>query len=358
MTDATESPRVLLHIGLHKTGTRFLQREVFGQLDPARFDYNPKPLWPAVRQAVRHPGDAPRLAEARRAVADWRAAADGRTLILSEPHISGDMYGSHHDHADNLALMRELFPDAAIVFFVRNQADWLQSAYRQHLAKGKPVPIEVFLNHHDGTFRPRVAREVFGARNVEALGLCFLDIYRAYAAAYGPERVYLARQEDLRTRPADVRALLAAALGLDSLPERPAPRGHNRSYSALAIQLFHPSVLRRYPPPGPGDGHGRRIPQWLNDILSVFRRLRRGFIQHGFDRLVYRDWDLLARHDMRARIDAHYAAENAELKRIAHRILEAGPRAMAAAGDAAGRETTRAGASPSVDGGPASSPGG
>lgn len=329
MTDQTERPRVLLHIGLHKTGTRFLQREVFGQLDPARFNYNPKPLWPTLRQAVRHPGDDRLAADARAAVDRWRASGDERTLVISEPHISGDMYGSHHDHADNLALVHQLFPEASILFFVRNQADWLQSAYRQHLAKGKPVPIEVFLNHYAGSFRPRVAREVFGARNIEALSLRFLDIYRAYAETYGAGRVYLARQEDLRSRPDDVRALLAGALGLPALPERPAQRGHNRSYSALAIHLFHPSVLRRYPPPGPDDAGGRGIPQRLNDALGVLRRLRRGFIQHAFDRLIYRDWDLLARHDMRARIDAHYAEENAQLERIAHRMLEDGPAAMA-----------------------------
>ncbi|MFP4696516.1 hypothetical protein [Thiohalospira sp.] len=46
----TGRPKVLLHIGLHKTGTRFLQREVFGQLDPTQFSVNPEPLWPAVRQ--------------------------------------------------------------------------------------------------------------------------------------------------------------------------------------------------------------------------------------------------------------------------------------------------------------------
>ena len=314
-------PRVLLHIGLHKTGTRFLQREVFGQLDPAAYNVNPEPLWPALRQAVRHPDDSERLERARAAVADWRASGDERTLVISEPHISGDMYGSHHDYADNLALMQELFPEARVLFFVRDQADWLQSAYRQHLAKGKPVPIEVFLNFYDGEFRPRVAREVYGARNVEALTLRFLAIYRAYAEAFGDEAVYLLRQEDLRARPDAVKALIADALGLTALPEPPKERGHNRSYSALAIHLFHPGVLRRFPPPGPEDAGGRRIPQWLNDLLGPLRRLRRGLIQHGFDRVIYRDWDLLARHGMRERIQAHYAAENAELERIARRQL-------------------------------------
>jgi hypothetical protein len=323
------APRVILHIGLHKTGTRFLQREVFGQLDSQRFNYNPEPLWPVLRQAMRHPGDAERAERAREVVAQWRASGDDRTLIISEPHISGDMYGNHHDYAENLALVHELFPEARIIFFVRKQSDWLQSAYRQHLTKGKPVPIEVFLNFYHGDFRPRVARKVYGARNVEALNLRFLEIYRAYARAFRPDRVYLLRQEDLRKRQMEVKGLIAGLLGLKALPEPPRERRHNRSYSALAIHLFHPSVLLRYPRPGPQSAGGKRIPQWLNDVLGPLRRLRRNIIQHIFDKTVYRDWDLLARHGMRERIEAHYAEENAELERIATRILENGPEAMA-----------------------------
>ena len=328
-SDQETRPRVILHIGLHKTGTRFLQREVFGQLNQEQFNYNPEPLWPELRQAVRRPGDAELAARAREAVAQWRASGDHRTLVLSEPHISGDMYGNHHDYAKNLELVRELFPEARIIFFVRKQSDWLQSAYRQHLVKGKPIPIEVFLNFYHGEFRPRVAREVYGARNVEALSLRFLEIYRAYTRIFGPDKVCLLRQEDLRKRSAEVKALIAGLLGLDSLPEPPREKRHNRSYSALAIHLFHPSVLLRYPRPGPENARGRRIPQWLNDILGPLRRLRRNIIQHVFDRIMYKDWDLLARHGMRERIEAHYAEENAEMERIASAILENGPAAAA-----------------------------
>jgi hypothetical protein len=173
-----------------------------------------------------------------------------------------------------------------------------------------------------------VARKVYGARNVEALNLRFLEIYRAYARKFGPGRVYLLRQEDLRKRQMEVKGLIAGLLGLKALPEPPRERRHNRSYSALAIHLFHPSVLRRYPRPGPENAGGRGIPQWLNDFLGPLRRLRRNIIQHVFDRVIYKDWDLLSRHGMRERIEAHYAEENAELERIATTILEKGPEAM------------------------------
>lgn len=314
------SRQVVIHIGLHKTGTRFLQRMVFRQLDPARFNVNPDTLLLPVRAAVRAPENAALAQAAQDAVAAWRASDDHRMLVLSEPHVSGDMYSSHQGYRQNLALIRELFPEARIVFFVRRQSDWLQSAYRQHLVRGRAVPIEVFLNFYDGEFRPRLHRWVYGSRNVEALTLRFLDIYRAYAEAYGEERVFLFRQEDLRKRADTVKQRLAEVLGLPELPEVPRERSQNRSYSALAIYLFHPGVRRPRPTPGPDDigPPPKRRFSWLR---RKARRIRRTLIQYGFDPLIYVDWDLLAKGGMRERIEAHYAKEDEEIKAIAERCL-------------------------------------
>lgn len=319
MKMADRRRHVLIHIGLHKTGTRYLQREVFGRLDRKRFNVNPPELWRALRRAVREPGNAESAAAAADAVDAWRRHADGRDLILSEPHISGDMYSGHADCATNAALTARLFPEAQIIYFVRNQADWLQSAYRQQLWRGASVPMHVFLNFYEGEFQPRLHRWTYGARTVEALNQRFFGVYEAFAAHYGPQRVHLFRQEDLRSHAAMVRARLAELLGVGSLPA-PAKRGHNRSYSALAIRLFHPGTTRRMPPPGVADtgASTRKFPR----ASGLLRRLRRIAVQHVFDRMFYHDWDLLAEDDLRSRLDEHYASENASLHSLALRTLE------------------------------------
>jgi hypothetical protein len=319
-------PGVVLHIGLHKTGTRFLQREVFRNLDSSRFSVNPDPLWSKLRTAMRNPGSAEPAVAAREAVHAWRRSGDKRMLVISEPHISGDMYSSHLDSDVNVSLIKELFPEAVILFFVRNQADWLQSAYRQQLVKGRGRPIEVFLNYYDGDFRHRLDRHVHGIRNVEALNLRFLHIYQAYATVYGPNRVYLFRQEDLRNSADAVKARLAEALGIDRLPLFPGEKTHNRSFSALAINLFFPGVRKSYPRPTKMDAGERK--RHFNFVTSQFRRLRQGFIQHVFDRFIYHDWDLLQKEGMRERINRHYLQENEEIKKIAGIVLEEGPGAV------------------------------
>lgn len=317
-------PSVVLHIGLHKTATRYLQRAVFRQLDDERFLVNPEPLFHDLRQAARHPGDEQWARAAESAAREARRQAGQRTLVVSDPSISGDMFSSHADYRENLDLVHGLFPEARIIYFVRRQSDWLQSAYRQSLVKGKGAPIEQFLNFRDGEFRPRPGRRVNGIRVIEALSLRFLDIYRAYAERFGPEHVYLFRQEDLRQRPDAVAARLAEALGIPELPPSPQRVSGNRSFSALAIRLFFPGV-RQMPTEGEMDISEHNAPGRWPRLTSLGRKLRTTFVRHVFDRLVYKDWDLLRAHGMRRILESHYDSEFATLTMVAERVLDEGP---------------------------------
>lgn len=313
-------PDVVLHIGLHKAATRFLQREVFANLPKERFLFNPPDLIPALKQALRCPGPDT-YAVARSAAADAVHQAGERTLLVSEPTISGDMYSAHDDWLTNRDLVRELFPQARIIYFTRRQSAWLQSAYRQQLAKGAAVPIETFLNYRDGAFQQRPARFVGGARSTNARDLRFLEIYVGYAAAFGAGNVYLFRHEDLSRQAAAVYARLCEALAIPDLPDVSARRRHNRAFSAFAIRLFFPGVHRTPRTMGRIE-YSSRLGERLDRTL---RRIRTGFIQHVFDRLIYRDWDLLAAHGMREQLDGWYDAENRLIERVAREILASGP---------------------------------
>jgi hypothetical protein len=346
VTDQANKQRTVLHIGLHKTATRFLQRAVFRSLDSRQFLVNPEVLEKPLKRALRSPGAA-NVEAAHAAAAAARDQAGTRTLVISDPTISGDMYSSHEDYQRNLELVHDLFPEARVIYFVRRQSDWLLSAYRQALVKGPGMPIERFLNHYEGEFRPRVARRVHGVRNVEALTLRFLDIYRAYADRFGPEQVYLFRQEDLRHDRDAVYARLAEALGLEALPRLPERVSGNRGFSALAIRLFFAGTGRTPRPPRPEDAEP---PAPATRRRHPMRRLRTAFIRHVFDKLIYKDWDLLAHDGMRARLDAHYADDFETLARVAHTVLREGPgpaaRARAAGGEGPSGASRSAAATP------------
>ncbi len=314
------SPDVVLHIGLHKTATRFLQRAVFARLDSQRFLVNPPGLNRALKQALWYPSEETR-ARAREAVARARDEAGSRTLLVSEPAISGDMYSSHEDWEENLGVVHDLFPEARIIYFVRRQSDWLHSAYRQSLVKGPGVPIGFFLNFRDGEFRTRPARMIGRARNLNALELRFLDIYIGYANKFGARNVYLFRQEDLKQCSESVYLRLAQALGLDAIPELPKKVSSNPAFSALGISIFFPGTHRRVDRIRPVRAHGR----FEARIDRRLKRIRTAIVRHVFDKIIYRDWDLLAQENLREKLDGHYQAEWRLLSEAAREILADGP---------------------------------
>lgn len=310
------SNKVYIHIGLHKTATRFLQRSVFSTLDGQRFNNNPKDFLRALLNLLRDPNDALR----RRAFEDEykRVTSDPRDLLISLPDISGDMYNSHQNARANLDIIKQYFPEARIMYFVRRHSDWLLSAYRQSMQKGPIHPIEVFLNFYDGEFQRKTYIYRGGMRNVDALGLRLFEIYQIWADAYRPENVWLIRYEDFRKDRRRTGELLAEWLQVEALP--PAKGGntrHNRSFSALAVQLFGGGAeAPRTPPKG-----SNKRKKWLGQRWPVHlvRNLRRIFIRKIFDRIIYKDWDMLARGGMREKLDNFYEEENRRLEQHARR---------------------------------------
>lgn len=306
--------KIYIHIGLHKTATRFLQRSVFKHLDSKEFYYNPEPFTDSLYRYIRDPDNA--QMKSRYDSEYEKLATDTRHLLISLPDISGDMYNSHDNSQIALAILREKFPRARILFFVRDQADWLLSAYRQSIQKGVFGPIEVFLNFYDGQFQKKTAQRRGGMRNVDALGLKFLEIYQDYVHVYDRDQVFLVRYEDFRAQRDAVVKRLAIWLDLETLPVHlDGKKRHNRSFSALAINLFCNGM---HPPKTPPRGSAT-VSVWQKKYspMRIVRNLRRLFIKKVFDRIVYKDWDLLARNNMRTIIDEHYRQENQKIKEYA-----------------------------------------
>ncbi len=316
--ETSMSREVILHIGLHKTATRFLQRAVFNNLDSGTFEVNPEPFTELLHQHMRRPDDVALTEKFSRAAA--ALVDDPRKLLISLPDISGDMYNSHDNYLANRDVVKKLFPEAKVIYFVRNQADWLVSAYRQSMQKGACGPIEVFLNYRDGEFQPKRARYLGNMRNVNALDQRFYAIYEAYAEAYGADNVYLVRYEDFRRNRQGVVDVLCQALGIDSLPVSQPSSTPNRSFSALALNLFCSGFwLRMFPPRASDKPRG---PAWLRRYgpTRLLRVLRRHFIRKIWDRLWYVDWDLLAKDRMRERLNEHYTTENEKIRSAARAV--------------------------------------
>jgi hypothetical protein len=217
--------RPLLHIGYHKTGTTWLQRNVFPD-EGMGFAYvgDPRAVLSAFfvnpfdfRAEVAWRGFRPRIE---------RAEERGLLPVISHERLSGSPYAGGHDSravADRLA---ETFPDARILVAIREQKSMILSVYKQYLGFGGAASLEQFLKAPAGINRSPVFRHNFFE---------YHRLIGYYRSLFGAGNVLALPYEILRSRPAD---FLGRITGFLDLPDAVPPPGRdNISPSALSLSL-------------------------------------------------------------------------------------------------------------------------
>lgn len=217
---------VVFHIGYPKTGTTTLQKSFF---DDRRVYYLGKML-----RGGKHAADS-RTEPSIRLVMDLLSAdttrfeqslpelqgliaapvATGLPVVLSDeaftfaeymrlPAISATPVFT--DHAVLAGRFRQLWPEATIIVSIREQKSFITSFYLQSLKTG--MNFQSFPEYVEAAFATSDRRSVLNA-------LRYDEMYRAYAGAFGPERVKLLPFETYRKDFSLLLATVANAAGID-----------------------------------------------------------------------------------------------------------------------------------------------
>ena len=176
-----------------------------------------------------------------------------------------------------------------------------------------------FLNYRDGSFKEKRAVFADGMRNMDARGFPVRSIYDHCVELFGPDRVVLICFEHVRSQKDDVLECLRKLIGLPRLPHLEPDRVKNRSYSAQAIERFCSGGAASYEPISFSDDGPSNL--YWTFWLKPLRKLRANFIKHGFDRVSYRDWDLMSRGGMREQLDELYHSDYEQLLAISRALL-------------------------------------
>ena len=176
-----ESAPITFHVGLHKTGSSYLQHCVFPRM--ADISY------------VKHQ-------RRRRSLAETIALARaGGPSLVSQEGLSGepsrDDYPEHREAC--LRFLAESYPGSRIIIFLREPSEWLASVYRQCLLGGETRPFRAFAGRYidNGSLDCRHLLDKLKA-------LPFSDVLAL-------------RHEDLRDRPEETIAALCAFVGCEEL---------------------------------------------------------------------------------------------------------------------------------------------
>jgi len=114
--------QTIIHVGLHKTGTTWIQRELFDTQQKYQVVYEP---------------------------VDYTMLHDGRPLLISYEGLSGCPYYWQYPKGVNVREqiarnLHHMFPDARILLGTRNIDSWVKSLYSQAVKSGEVCLYDEF----------------------------------------------------------------------------------------------------------------------------------------------------------------------------------------------------------------------
>ena len=115
-------PKIILHLGLHKTGTTFLQKEVFPKILDANLIINKYQVCQLFLEK-------------------------GRTNIISGEGFSLSMAHWGYTEKERYATLdnlKKLYPTAKIIVGTRFRTTWLKSCYSQYIRTGGTLPFNEY----------------------------------------------------------------------------------------------------------------------------------------------------------------------------------------------------------------------
>lgn len=212
-------PSVLVHIGYHKTGSRWLRHLFFGNpatgygwVDKAGEEHPVRRLVAA--RPFEFDADASR-AEFEPLIA--KIVDAGLSPAVSFERLSGNPFSGGYDSKEIADRLVQVFPDARILVVIREQRSMIVSTYKQYVREGGAMGVTKFM-------QPPTSRSMripwFDFRYFE-----YHHLLGYYRRLFGDERVLALPYEQFRSDPRAFVERLAEFAGrplsheqLDALP--------------------------------------------------------------------------------------------------------------------------------------------
>jgi hypothetical protein len=235
--------RLLIHIGYYKTGTTWLQREVFPH-ESLRFDLPFSRKQIATELAHPHPFDF----DASRCQALFRPTIDaslesGRAPVISNERLSGAFLSGGYDSKEIADRLVRAFPEARILIVIREQRDMLRSAYSQYIRQGGVLRLHEFLDPGLPYIRRLVGPTCIADQ------LHYHRLIRYYLGLFGSDQVSVLPFEQLRDAPSAFLQSVLAIAGVEDYDLSAisySARNVSLSLISLAAKRHINQILGRY----------------------------------------------------------------------------------------------------------------
>lgn len=141
--------QIILHLGIHKTATKFLQRSVFNNL--SCLEYIDKIMINDDLMMKLLHKDLLSFQNEVNVIRDEflsLSKSDKLILLISNELFSGNIFFSSNNRYILLSKLKTLFPDAKIIINIRGQRELIDSIYREYVVQGGCMKLESFISHN------------------------------------------------------------------------------------------------------------------------------------------------------------------------------------------------------------------
>ena len=214
---------MLIHVGFHKTGTSWLQKELFNLgcgFEPVLTHYE-------VMQLI----DKKRLynfdAEGTAKYVKDKISDITNYPVISSEILSGSPLNSGLTSLENVYKLKKSFPNSKVLIFIRNQPDFLGSIYNQYVKTGGILNENLFLTLHETS----PSHYFWSDEHIKYTG-----IIKEYIAEFGIENVMVYQYENFDDKKKFYKEL-ETFLGFD-FSKPIANETVNRSLNSLTLPIL------------------------------------------------------------------------------------------------------------------------
>jgi len=167
MPEEGKKPEIVLHVGMHKTGTTFLQWNVFHFIDANYLWHVFYKSWLKDLLNISKDVDYERIKHKLKKILSTE-----KVNIISEENIYTYQFTKEDDRFARLERIKKVFPKAKIIFGTRKKEENLVSWYVEYVADGGVLDYHGFLEKHMNLdkldYEPYIKKliELYGKENV------------------------------------------------------------------------------------------------------------------------------------------------------------------------------------------------
>jgi hypothetical protein len=228
--------QLYIHIGYPKTGTTFLQQQIFPKVQGLKC-INIRAIDSALSKIMYQDELSFNCEQIKtEMIAHF---AQGKNIISFESLI-GEIFNKLINNTLIAQRLAKLFPEAKIIITIRNQYDLIESLYRQYIHEGGTKKFRDFINLKNGQFYPSydifdftVNPEMFNYSN-------FIDYY---ANLFGENSILILPYELLKSNPDLFIEKLLSWIGIKKTPQFQNVN-YNPGYGATQVCIAR--VLNRF----------------------------------------------------------------------------------------------------------------